>query len=217
MSKVSEERERSSIDRDLSSSDDELRRLAVERLLELPLASAIPRLVESLGDSSWRVRKASVQRIVACSESSEVVGALLVFDPVEGFGQEAVRWVNGQPVSLGWPLHSYAKSISGDGGTQPRWSADGRELFYRTASGIMVVAVEADADVFSFGPAEELFTGAFRFMPLVDGEMYEDYDVAPDGQRFVMFSRSEDDEGRKDHVTLVFNWLEELERLVPVN
>ena len=116
MSKVSEERERSSIDRDLSSSDDELRRLAVERLLELPLASAIPRLVESLGDSSWRVRKASVQRIVACSESSEVVGALLVFDPVEGFGQEAVRWVNGQPVSLGWPLHSYAKSISGDGG-----------------------------------------------------------------------------------------------------
>ena len=71
MSTVSEEREHSSIDRDLASSDEELRRLAVERLLEIPLANAIPRLMESLGDASWRVRKAAVQRIVACSESSE--------------------------------------------------------------------------------------------------------------------------------------------------
>ena len=112
-------------------------------------------------------------------------------------------------------------SISSDGGTQARWSADGRELFYRTDSGIMVVAVEADADVFSVGPAEELFTGAFRSRTRGDvqvaGEPYEDYDVAPDGQRFVMFPRSEDDEARNDHVTLVFNWFEELERLVPVN
>ena len=51
----------------------------------------------------------------------------------------------------------------------------------------------------------------------VAGELYDDYDVAPDGQRFVMFPRSEDDEARNDHVTLVFNWFEELERLVPVH
>ena len=110
-------------------------------------------------------------------------------------------------------------SISSDGGTQPRWSADGRELFYRTDSGIMVVAVEADADVFSFGPAEELFTGAFQggaSYVQVAGEPYLDYDVAPDGQRFVMFPRSEDDEARNDHVTLVFNWFEELKARVPV-
>jgi len=36
MSEVCEERELSSIDSDLSSADEELRRLAVERLLELP-------------------------------------------------------------------------------------------------------------------------------------------------------------------------------------
>ena len=38
--------------------------------------------------------------------------------------------------------------LSRDGGTQPRWSGDGRELFFRTDSGVMVVAVETDADVF---------------------------------------------------------------------
>ena len=77
MTELREDRERSSIDRDLSSADEELRRLAVERLLELPSESAIPRLVECLGDASWRVRKAVVERIVACSDSGEIVGALI--------------------------------------------------------------------------------------------------------------------------------------------
>ena len=108
--------------------------------------------------------------------------------------------------------------ISSNGGRQPRWSADGRELFYRTDSSIMVVAVEADADVFNYGPAEELFTGAFQgegVGVLVDGEPYSDYDVAADGQHFVMFPRGEDDQAGNDHITLVFNWFEELTRLVP--
>ncbi len=57
-----------------------------------------------------------------------------------------------------------------------------------------------------------LSRGAVR----VGGEFYQDYDVAPDGQRFVMFPRSEDDEARNDHVTLVFNWHQELLERVPV-
>lgn len=62
---------------DLASRDDEIRRLAVERLSALPARDAIPRLVERLGDGSWRVRKAAVERLVGCSEAEDVADALV--------------------------------------------------------------------------------------------------------------------------------------------
>ena len=107
--------------------------------------------------------------------------------------------------------------VSTDGGGQPRWSADGRELFYRSDSGIRVVAVDPAAPTFTYDRAEELFSGPFRggiAGVIVNGDGFGDYDVTADGQRFVMFPASDDDPNR---VTLVVNWFEELKRLVPVN
>jgi HEAT repeat protein len=56
--------ERTSILEALSSADEEVRRLAVEQLLLLPISEAAEKLCECLGDSSWRVRKAAVGRLV---------------------------------------------------------------------------------------------------------------------------------------------------------
>ncbi len=70
-------REQAGIMLDLSNDDEEIRRLAVERLSALPEREAIPRLVESLGDVSWRVRKAAVERLVDSSESEAVADALV--------------------------------------------------------------------------------------------------------------------------------------------
>jgi len=61
----------------LDASGDELRRRSVERLLALPSAEAIPRLIDRLGDSSWRVRKAAIEQIVACAEFEQVAQALV--------------------------------------------------------------------------------------------------------------------------------------------
>ena len=72
-----DERERRSIALDLESSDEEIRRLAVERLAALPRAEALVRLVECLGDPSWRVRKAAVERLAAAPESWPVAEALV--------------------------------------------------------------------------------------------------------------------------------------------
>jgi HEAT repeat protein len=58
-------RDRESILEDLESMDEEVRRLAVDRLTLLPSEEAIPALVERLGDSSWRVRKAAIDRLAA--------------------------------------------------------------------------------------------------------------------------------------------------------
>jgi len=70
-------RERSHILDDLGSADDEIRRLAVERLMQLPAEEGVPRLVESLGDPCWRVRKAAIERLVACPDFELAVDLLI--------------------------------------------------------------------------------------------------------------------------------------------
>jgi HEAT repeat protein len=77
MSVRSDDRERQSIVQDLASSDEEIRRLAVERVSTLPLAEALPLLVDRLGDESWRVRKSTVERLVSSSDAEGVVEALV--------------------------------------------------------------------------------------------------------------------------------------------
>ena len=64
MSALCDHRDRDSILRDLKSSDEEVRRLAVARVGTIGVEESIPLLVEGLGDSSWRVRKASVERLI---------------------------------------------------------------------------------------------------------------------------------------------------------
>ncbi len=62
---------------ELSHSDEEVRRLAVERLTTLPASEAIPALIEQLADPSWRVRKAAIERLSAAPETSGALPALV--------------------------------------------------------------------------------------------------------------------------------------------
>jgi HEAT repeat protein len=64
MSQLLTEAERTSILDALSSSDEEVRRLAVEQLFLLPTEEALERFFECLGDADWRVRKAAVERLI---------------------------------------------------------------------------------------------------------------------------------------------------------
>ena len=66
-----------SIDDDLRSHDDEVRRLAVERVSELPEVDALPRVSAALGDASWRVRKAAIARVLALPGAREFSARLL--------------------------------------------------------------------------------------------------------------------------------------------
>ena len=69
-------------------------------------------------------------------------------------GQTEV-WVKGYPD--GAPLR-----VSRNGGYEPRWSLDGRELFYLQGRSMMAIAVETEAE-FSFDAPVELFTGPYFF------------------------------------------------------
>ncbi len=106
--------------------------------------------------------------------------------------------------------------ISDEGGAYARWSHDGRELYYRTDEGIMVVSV-SDAATFSASRPRLLVSGSFvggLTGVAVAGSTFADYDVAPDG-RFVMFPFAGDEVPNIQLARVVVNWFPELRRLVP--
>ena len=106
--------------------------------------------------------------------------------------------------------------ISTQGGRSPRWSADGRELFYRNGDDMMVVAVEA-GPTFQARVPQLLFTGHFE--QEIPGEGAPNYDVSADGQQFLMLSETggEDDvDASPPQITVAINWFEELKARVPI-
>ncbi len=97
--------------------------------------------------------------------------------------------------------------ISTEGGTEPRWSADGRELFYRLGDKMMVVEVRSEPAFSSERPQL-----VFEVPYLRDQFGTSNYDISPDGQRFLMIK---EEGGQQAQINVVLNWFEELKRLVP--
>jgi eukaryotic-like serine/threonine-protein kinase len=96
--------------------------------------------------------------------------------------------------------------VSTQGGTQPLWSRNGKEIFYRVGNKMMVVDVSAGVDLILSQP-RQLFEQRYVFQNV----SLANYDVSPDGQRFVMVR----DEAGSGRLNVVLNWTEELKRLVP--
>ncbi|MGH9461028.1 MAG: TolB family protein [Vicinamibacteria bacterium] len=102
--------------------------------------------------------------------------------------------------------------ISTEGGTEPLWSRDGRELFYRNGDKMMAVAISTEPEL-APGRPTLLFEGRYR-SGVAGGNPVTNYDVARDG-RFVMV-RAEEGSG-PTQINVVLNWFEELKRLVPTD
>jgi len=100
--------------------------------------------------------------------------------------------------------------VSTDGGTEPVWNPRGHELFYREGKKMMVVEYEGQ-QTFSAGKPKELFEGSYVPTP----RSFPDYDVSPDGQRFLMLKPAEEEQS-SSHITVVVNWVEELKQKVPL-
>jgi len=94
--------------------------------------------------------------------------------------------------------------VSNGVGTEPHWSADGRELFYRSAGALMRVPVDTTRG-FVAGRPERLFGG------LRTGGTPGTYAVARDGRRFLYLPSST--AARLSRAALVLDWAEEVERL----
>jgi len=101
--------------------------------------------------------------------------------------------------------------ISIEGGTEPVWNPNGKELFYRSGDKMMAVEISTQPS-FSAGKPKMLFQGPY--VPTAITFPY--YDVSPDGQRFLMLKANERiSPSSLTQIIVVQNWFEELKRRVP--
>jgi serine/threonine protein kinase len=99
--------------------------------------------------------------------------------------------------------------ISTEGGTEPVWNPNGRELFYRSGDKMMAVDI-ATQPSFAAGKPRMLFEGSY----LPTAGTIQNYDVTHDGQRFLMLKANEQAQAPVQ-INVVLNWFEELKRRVP--
>jgi Tol biopolymer transport system component/predicted Ser/Thr protein kinase len=114
---------------------------------------------------------------------------------------ESGRW---EVYARRFPDGSGRKLISVNGGQQPRWRRDGKELFYVEGSSLMAVSVSTEGEL-EVGRPEKLFdTPELRD----DRGPAPRYDVAAHGRKFVMVAPF--DEGTDEPtIRVVQNWYEE--------
>jgi eukaryotic-like serine/threonine-protein kinase len=105
-----------------------------------------------------------------------------------------------------FPVSSGGKwLVSNGGGSQPRWSNDGKELFYFTLdSTLMAVSVTTTGGTFQPGVPKALFRA-----PVLGGSgggptTAWRWDISPDGKRFLINTAL--DEGTGTPVTVLLNW-----------
>jgi WD40 repeat protein len=96
--------------------------------------------------------------------------------------------------------------ISTEGGTEPAWNPNGRELFYRSGDKMMSVDI-ATQPGFAAGKPRMLFEGQYEGASIPTAN----YDFSPDGQRLLMVTK----ESEQKQINVVLNWFEELKRRVP--
>ncbi len=105
-----------------------------------------------------------------------------------------------------FPERGSKLQVSLQGGHRPRWSRDGREIYFRDGPRMMASKVSA-GDRFTATDPVELFSGEYK-----SATNRWDYDVAPDG-RFIMVKTPDEDRPRE--INVILNWFEKLEELVP--
>jgi Tol biopolymer transport system component len=93
--------------------------------------------------------------------------------------------------------------ISTEGGVEPRWSRDGRELYYRNGDKMMAVSI-ATGSTLTAGVPRLVFEGHYHVSDTGVGG----YDVAPDG-RFLMIE-SKGLEQPATHIQVVLNWFDDV-------
>jgi hypothetical protein len=115
-----------------------------------------------------------------------------------------------------WPGPGPKIQISSEGGMDPMWRRDGKEIFYRNASKMMAVPVSTQAS-FQAGRPQLLWEGEYTLGLSsscgLRGVTFTSYDVSLDGQRFLMI-KDNDQNMYATKIVVVVNWVEELKRIM---
>ena len=97
-------------------------------------------------------------------------------------------------------------AVSTNGGEQPRWSRDGKEIFYVEGTTLVAVEVSTSPD-FSVGSVTRLFE--HRVLARQSGWPVAQYDVSTDGRRFLFAAPGDEEAEQEVKIRVVQNWYEE--------
>ena len=106
-----------------------------------------------------------------------------------------------------FPPTGTKRLVSSDGGIEPRWRSDGRELFYLSPDRRLMAVPTETTPRFEPGKPEALFDADVGAITL---PFRRRYDVAADGQRFVLL---EPPPRRPPPITVIVNWTGALQGL----
>ncbi len=98
-------------------------------------------------------------------------------------------------------------AISNGGGREPVWAPDGHALYYRTGDRMLEVGIDTEPALRAGAP-HLIFEGAYE--GVVWGE--PDYDVSPDGQRFLMIKST--GPPPRAEMEVIVNWFDDVARAV---
>jgi WD40-like Beta Propeller Repeat len=147
--------------------------------------------------------------VLTLSSGSALPFAQTRFDEREAHFSPDSRWIAYASNETGrsevyvqsFPPSGFKMRVSSEGGREPRWREDGRELFYLAADGfLMSVPVTAGRGL-EAGIASPLFDTPWDSWNLANTLMY---DVSSDGQRFLFACIGDDAEPA---ITVIFNWV----------
>jgi dipeptidyl aminopeptidase/acylaminoacyl peptidase len=114
-----------------------------------------------------------------------------------------------------WPGPGPKIQVSSEGGTDPIFSRDGKELFYRNGDKMMVVSI-AMQPTFRASKPQLLWEGHYSHGMSSScgppGTTEANYDVTADGRRFLMV-KDQDQDAVSTRIVVVLNFAEELRRL----
>ncbi|MGA7991090.1 MAG: protein kinase [Thermoanaerobaculia bacterium] len=101
-------------------------------------------------------------------------------------------------------------ALSTEGGKEPRWSPDGKEIFYRRGDSFFAATL-ASTGPLAVGDSKKLFE-----IRAASGrsQLHGGYSVSPDGRRFLVLLL--DRRAIPTQINVVLNWFEELKAKVPV-
>ena len=100
--------------------------------------------------------------------------------------------------------------ISNEGGNEPLWARDGRQLFYRSGDQVCSVDVQTESGFSASKPKPVFKQPGYS----IGGET-RCWDISADGGRFLMVKLEERKPQPLTEMVLVQNWFEEVQRLAP--
>ena len=164
-------------------------------------------LTETIVDSIWTLALDSgLEPLVGDTSLERGAPAL---SPDGNWIAYAAEGIDQQQVFLRkYPESGERHLVSADGAREPLWSPDGEQLFYRSGDKMMSVEIKTTPEL-DIGIPTVLFSGSYGSRPA----FRPNYDITPDGDRFLM--TLSDDPGVTE-INIILNWFEELKERVPV-